>query len=76
MMVNMHAANAKLKKRAAVIVAQIAGCDLEEAQDALASADGDMKLAALLVLGLERGEAERKLARHAGNLRQALADID
>jgi N-acetylmuramic acid 6-phosphate etherase len=75
MMVNMHVSNTKLKKRAETIVARIAGCDIEAAQEALGEAGGDMKLAVLLVLGVEREEALSKLAKHGHNLRQALADI-
>jgi N-acetylmuramic acid 6-phosphate etherase len=76
MMVNMHVSNTKLKKRAENIVSRIAGCDVEAAQEALGEADGDMKLAVLLVLGVERDEALRKLAKHGHNLRLALADLD
>ena len=76
MMVNMHVSNTKLRKRAEIIVSRIAGCDLGAAQEALAEAGGEMKLAVLLVLGVERQEALRKLAKHGHNLRLALADID
>jgi N-acetylmuramic acid 6-phosphate etherase len=75
MMVNMHVANAKLRKRAEIIVSRIAGCDLPAARKALAEAGGEMKLAVLLVLGLGREEAHRKLDKHGHNLRLALADI-
>jgi N-acetylmuramic acid 6-phosphate etherase len=75
MMVNMHVSNAKLRKRAEVIVSRIAGCDLEAAQEGLAAAGGEIKLAVLLVLGVEPEEARLKLAKHGHNLRQALADI-
>jgi N-acetylmuramic acid 6-phosphate etherase len=75
MMVNMHVTNAKLRRRAEVIVSRIAGCDLEAAQQALAKAGGDMKLAVLLVLGVEPEEAQRRLVKHGHNLRLALADI-
>ena len=75
MMVNMHVSNAKLRKRAEIIVSRIAGCDREAAQEALAGAGGEIKLAVLLVLGLAPDEARAKLAKHGHNLRLALADI-
>jgi N-acetylmuramic acid 6-phosphate etherase len=76
MMVNMHAANAKLKRRAEAIVASVAGCGLEEARAALEQAEGDIKLAPLLILGLDRETARATLRRHNGNLRHALASLD
>jgi N-acetylmuramic acid 6-phosphate etherase len=75
MMVNMRAANAKLRRRAEVIVARIAGCDDEAARAALAEADGDIKVAALVALGARPAEARARLAAQAGNLRRALADL-
>lgn len=74
MMVNMHVANAKLKRRAEDMVMRISGCDEATAATALQSTNGDIKLATLVVLGYGRDEAEALLKRHAGNLRQALAD--
>lgn len=75
MMVNMHAANAKLRLRAERMVARIAGCDLEEAAAALHETQGDIKLATLVVLGYAPGRAAAILARSNGNLRQALSDL-
>src|SRR5205085_5716964 len=74
MMVNMHVANTKLKRRAEDMVMRIAGCDEQTAATALHDAAGDIKLATLVVLGYGRDEAARLLKRHDGNLRQALAD--
>jgi N-acetylmuramic acid 6-phosphate etherase len=74
MMVNMHVANAKLRRRAEDMVMRIAGCDEKTAATALQDTDGDIKLATLVVLGYRRDEATELLARHDGNLRQALAD--
>src|SRR3954469_16134606 len=74
MMVNMHVANAKLKRRAEDMVMRIAGCDEKTAAAALQDSGGDIKLATLVVLGYGRDEAEALLKRHDGNLRQALAD--
>ncbi|WP_372424818.1 N-acetylmuramic acid 6-phosphate etherase [Salinarimonas chemoclinalis] len=75
MMVNMRAANAKLRRRAEIIVARIAGCDEETARAALAEGDGDIKVAVLVVLGAEPDAARARLAASAGNLRLALADL-
>jgi len=74
MMVNMHVANAKLKRRAEDMVMRIAGCDEAAAAAALQQAGNDIKLATLLALGYDHGEGAALLARHDGNLRQALAD--
>lgn len=74
MMVNMHVANAKLKRRAEDMVMRIAGCDEATAAAALQNTNGDIKLATLVVLGYDGDEAAALLKRHEGNLRQALAD--
>ncbi len=74
MMVNMHASNLKLRKRASQMVARIAGCDVDEAAKALEEADWDIKSATLLVLGFGKGDAQALLERAGGNLRNALAD--
>jgi N-acetylmuramic acid 6-phosphate etherase len=73
MMVNMRPANAKLRRRAEEMVARISGIALDEAAAALALAEGDIKVAALLALGSDRAEAAAILAKAGGNLRRALA---
>jgi N-acetylmuramic acid 6-phosphate etherase len=75
MMVNMQITNAKLKRRAETMVARIAGCGEAQAAAALAEADGDIKTAALVVLGYEKAEAASILARHKGNLRRVIDDL-
>jgi N-acetylmuramic acid 6-phosphate etherase len=75
MMVNMQTTNTKLKRRAELMVSWIAGCTQEQAAQALEQADGDIKLATLLVLGYDKTEAEGILARHKGNLRAVFADL-
>ena len=75
MMVNMQITNAKLKRRAETMVARIAGCSEAQAAAALAQADGDIKTAALVVLGYEKAEAASILARHKGNLRRVIDDL-
>jgi N-acetylmuramic acid 6-phosphate etherase len=75
MMVNMQMTNAKLKRRAEAIVARIAGCSEAQAACALGQTDGDIKMAALVVLGHDRAEAESILASRKGNLRRVFADL-
>ncbi len=74
MMVDMRPTNAKLRLRSEQMVAKIAGCAVEMAADALSKADGDIKAASLVALGLGVGEATALLATHDGNLRRALAE--
>lgn len=75
MMVNMQATNAKLERRAEAMVAQIARCNQAQAACALDHADGDIKIAVLLVLGYDRAEAKTILARFDGNLRRVFAEL-
>ncbi|WP_306768061.1 N-acetylmuramic acid 6-phosphate etherase [Bradyrhizobium sp. MOS002] len=75
MMVNMPPTNAKLKRRAEGMVAQIAHCDPSHAARALEQAGGDIKTASLLALGLDRGDAERMLKNGHGNLRCVFAEL-
>ena len=75
MMVNMQTTNAKLKRRAEVMVARIAGCGHAQAACALEQTEGDIKMATLVALGYDKAEAERILARHKGNLRRVFADL-
>jgi N-acetylmuramic acid 6-phosphate etherase len=72
LMVDMRPTNAKLRRRAARMVMIITGANESQAEHALASADGDVKLGALLVRGLDRGAAQSLLDKHDGNLRLAL----
>jgi N-acetylmuramic acid 6-phosphate etherase len=75
MMVNMQTTNAKLKRRAEAMVARIADCSQAQAARALEEAEGDIKLAALVVLGYDKLEAQAILASHKGNLRRVFADL-
>lgn len=72
MMVDMHPTNSKLKRRAEAMVARIAGCSEATATSALARTNGDIKTAALVVLGHDLAEAESILSSHKGNLRHVL----
>ena len=75
LMVHMRTTNAKLRRRGEIMVAQITGCEEPTAIDALAQADGDVKIASLIVFGVDRPLAEAILARSGDNLRVALADV-
>jgi N-acetylmuramic acid 6-phosphate etherase len=57
------------------MVARIAGCSEAQAAGALEQTEGDIKMAALVVLGFGRADAESILASHKGNLRRVLADL-
>jgi N-acetylmuramic acid 6-phosphate etherase len=72
LMVDMRARNAKLRRRAAAIVAELLHCPEGNAEGYLEQADGDVKTAVLLGLGLGRSEATQLLQRHDGNLRSAI----
>ncbi len=75
LMVHMRARNAKLRRRAALIVREITGCSAADAARVVEEADGDVKVAALLVLGLDAAKASLVLERNAGNLRAAIAEV-
>jgi N-acetylmuramic acid 6-phosphate etherase len=75
LMVDMRARNVKLRRRAEVIVNQIVGCGEDAAARWVAEADGDVKLAVLLGLGLEEADATALLHKHHGNLRSAIGEL-
>lgn len=75
LMVHMRARNAKLRRRAAVMVATIVGCPVPDAATLVDAADGDVKLAVLLGFGGKPDTAQDALDRHGGNLRQAILDV-
>lgn len=70
-MVNVRADNAKLRERAARMVADIAAVGPQEAAAALAAADGEVKTAVLVAAGVGARDAAALLARHHGRLRPA-----
>ncbi len=75
LMVDLKASNKKLVARAARIVMEAADCDLEEAQEALAKTDNDVKMAILIVMtGMSPGEAKSALDGTNGFLRKAIQD--
>ena len=74
LMVDLQATNAKLRARAARIVAQATGADAAVAADLLARCDGEVKAA--IVVGTKRVEpavARTLLFTHDGSVRAALA---
>jgi N-acetylmuramic acid 6-phosphate etherase len=75
LMVNMRATNAKLLRRAQIIVSQIVGCDETAAAQFVQRADGDVKIAVLLALGWEHGDAVEALQRHEGSLRGVVDEL-
>ena len=70
LMVDLRATNDKLRDRAARIVAAITGVDRDAAFALLDRAGGHTKVAAAMgVLGVDAGEARRRLEEHGGSLR-------
>lgn len=72
LMVDMHARNAKLRRRAQAIVSEILDCTEDDAARYVEQAGGDVKTAVLMGLGLNRSAAAELLDRHGGNLRAAI----
>jgi N-acetylmuramic acid 6-phosphate etherase len=72
LMVDMRARNAKLRGRAQTIVRETLRCTAADAASYLQLADGDVKTAILVGLGLERSEAAQLLQRYGGNLRSTI----
>jgi N-acetylmuramic acid 6-phosphate etherase len=75
LMVHMRATNTKLRRRAEGMVRQIVTCSEADAARYVAEADGDVKVAVLLGLGLEAKEAVDMLQKHGGNLRLVIDRI-
>lgn len=76
-MVNVRADNAKLRQRAARMVAAIAGCAPEEAERRLEQGGGSVKAAILLAAGAaSRQVAEELLERSGQKLRPALSKLE
>ncbi len=72
LMVGVVPTNEKLRRRAAEIVARIAGVDGEAAKRALRRADYEVKTAVLVARGLSPEEARARLLEAGGRLREAL----
>jgi len=75
LMIDVEPANAKLRARAAAIVADIAGCSADRAWAALDACGNDTRVAVVhLVSGVDPAAAAAVVARHR-RLRQALAEV-
>jgi N-acetylmuramic acid 6-phosphate etherase len=72
LMVDMKASNRKLRARATRMVAQISGVATEKAARALDSVQGNVKIAALVAMGMSAEEAKELLEVSGNNLRTAI----
>ena len=73
LMVDLRASNEKLKDRARRIVLQATGNDLKAVDLALEAAEGDVKVAILILLtASDPASARARLAAHSGVVRRAL----
>jgi N-acetylmuramic acid 6-phosphate etherase len=75
-MVDMLARNAKLRRRAVRMLRELTGATTEQAAAALTQAGGRVKLAVLIVRGLDPAPAEALLTQHGGDLRRAEAAVE
>jgi N-acetylmuramic acid 6-phosphate etherase len=75
LMVDMRPSNEKLRARGLRMLIRLTGADEAAAQAALAAADGHVKLAVLLLHGLDATAARALLARSNDRLREALATL-
>lgn len=76
LMVDLRGSNAKLRDRARRIVAQATGAEMKQVDDALGAADGEVKVAILILLaGLGVNEARQRLEANRGVVRKALEDL-
>ncbi len=75
LMVDLQAWNAKLVDRGERIVMEVNGVSREQARAAIDGAGGSVRTAIVMArLGIGRGEAEQRLARHDHHLRPILGD--
>jgi N-acetylmuramic acid 6-phosphate etherase len=75
LMVDLRAWNDKLEDRSQRILMETCEVDRGAAREALAAADGGVKLAMVMLRRrVERDEAERLLERHQGRLREIVGD--
>ncbi len=75
-MVGMRALNAKLRRRAAAMVARAAGVDEARAADALAVADGEIRVAIVVAkAGVDADRAREALDAHGQRVRAALGHL-
>lgn len=74
LMVDLSSVNAKLEKRRLAILRRVVPAAEEEVAAALERAGGQIKLAALLLKGMEADAARALLAASGGDLRRALGE--
>ena len=75
LMVDLRASNEKLRNRARRIVGQATGAEMKQVDDALGAADGEVKVAILMLLaGLGVNEARQRLEANRGVVRKALEE--
>lgn len=73
LMVDLHATNKKLDRRAIRMVKLATGCDDEEAKAAIAQTNGSVKLAIMCILsGKDASDARALLDASGGHLKEAL----
>jgi len=72
LMVDMRATNAKLRRRATRMLRTLTGASDARIASALAEADGKVKLAVLILRGMNRADADAALAAAQGHLRPVL----
>jgi N-acetylmuramic acid 6-phosphate etherase len=76
LMVSMRATNAKLRGRTLRILAEATGAGPQDCAEALAAADGDLKVALVhLLSGVDTAAAATALAMTHGQVREALATL-
>jgi N-acetylmuramic acid 6-phosphate etherase len=75
MMVDVQATNKKLAQRSEAMLTHLTGRKEKDVREALARADGNIKLAVLLLKGCGLQEANALLRRSKGNLRTAIARL-
>ena len=73
LMVDVQATNKKLTQRSEDMLTHLTGRSGKDVREALAAAEGSVKVAVLLLYGCEAEEAKALLERSGGHLRVALA---
>src|SRR5262249_51142693 len=75
LMVDLQAGNEKLTRRSESILSRLTGRGRDDIRQALTSANGNLKVAALVLHGCDPREAIGVLERSGGQLRAALACV-
>lgn len=75
LMVNMVISNEKLLRRAQAMVSTLSNCGPDAAVAAVEAAQGNIKKAVLIAMGLSVVEATTMLAKHNDNLRTAVDSV-